>query len=116
MLLHLFNPENDLALADGNANYCAPPSAMKIAYDLSSLPLWFAEDDDFVLLADNLHKKYYDVISQTFPLPQIYTSNDADIITKCSPWGWSLQIRRRFENLGFSDNQLQSVESIKLLR
>ena len=33
MQLHLFNPENDLALADGNANYCAPPSALKIAYE-----------------------------------------------------------------------------------
>ena len=46
MKLHLFNPENDLAIADGNANYCAPPSALKIAYDLSTLPLWYANNED----------------------------------------------------------------------
>ena len=30
MKLHIFNPENDLALADGGANYCPTPAATRI--------------------------------------------------------------------------------------
>ena len=69
MQLHLFNPENDLAIADGNANYCAPPSALKIAYDLSTLPLWYADEEDKVYRPDILHSEYYKEYSQKFSLP-----------------------------------------------
>lgn len=115
MQLHLFNPENDLALADGNANYCAPPSANKIAYDLSTLPLWFADEEDFVLLPDTIHTDYYNTYSQIFKLPQLFTSINSKI-THCAPWGWSLQIRKRFTNMGFSDEVLPLIETINKLR
>ena len=82
MQLYLFNPENDLALADGNANYCAPPSANKIAYDLSTLPLWFADEEDFVILPNNIHIEYYNKYSQIFKLPQLFTSNNKQAIFK----------------------------------
>ena len=36
MILYIFNPENDLALADGGANYCPPPAAALIAHELAS--------------------------------------------------------------------------------
>ncbi len=115
MQLYLFNPENDLALADGNANYSAPPSANKIAYDLSTLPLWFADEEDFVLLPDAIHTDYYNTYSQIFKFPQLFTSNN-NSITHCTPWGWSLQIRKRFTNMGFSDEVLPSIETINKLR
>ena len=70
MKLHLFNPENDLAIADGNANYCAPPSALKIAYDLSTLPLWYANNEDAVYLSDTSHFEYYKEYSKNFILPK----------------------------------------------
>ena len=58
MKLHIFNPENDLALADGGANYCPTPAAAYIAYDLASLPLWFAGEQDCVVLPDGVHREY----------------------------------------------------------
>lgn len=116
MQLHLFNPENDLALADGNANYCAPPSALKIAYDLASLPLWYANEDSCVFLPDIQHSEYHKFYSQYFSLPSKFNAENLDNISKCTPWGWSLHVRKRFENIGFSSDSLISTQSIAKLR
>ena len=116
MKLHLFNPENDLAIADGNANYCAPPSALKIAYDLSTLPLWYANNEDAVYLPDTLHLQFYKEYSQKFSLPKAYSEENRDDITKCIPWGWSMYIRKRFENMGFANETLIPIETIDRLR
>ena len=45
MNLNLFNPENDLAIALGGENYTPPPAAQLIGKELSTLPLWYADDD-----------------------------------------------------------------------
>ena len=45
MNLYLFNPENDLAIAFGGENYTPPPAAQLIGKELSTLPLWYADDD-----------------------------------------------------------------------
>lgn len=116
MKLHLFNPENDLAIADGNANYCPPPSALKIAYDLSTLPLWYADKEDTVYLPDISHSQFYKGMSQKFSLPNTFNSQNLEIITKCLPWGWSMYIRKKFENMGFSNEALISTETINRLR
>ena len=42
MKLHIFNPDADMALADGKENYIAPASARLMARDLALLPLWYA--------------------------------------------------------------------------
>ena len=42
--MFLFNPDNDLALANFSSNYTPPSSALKIAEDLAVLPVWYAPD------------------------------------------------------------------------
>ena len=106
MILHLFNPENDLALADGNANYSPPPSAVRIAYDLASLPLWYASADDYVFIPDDRHLKYHSEMSELFPLPKACTSVGFLPFAECRPWGWSSQMLRRFKAMGVNENIL----------
>lgn len=101
MKLHIFNPENDLALADGGANYCPTPAATRIAYDLASLPLWFADKDDCVVLPDVIHSEYYKGVSSLFTLATPYDIGRKNNITECVPWGWSPQIKRRLRVMGF---------------
>ena len=48
MTLHIFNPENDLALADGKPGYTAPASARQMRHDLYWLPKWWAREGDVV--------------------------------------------------------------------
>ena len=102
MKLYIFNPENDLALADGGANYCPTPAAAKIAYDLASLPLWFANAGDKVVLPNETHLGYHKRVSSLFTVASPYNENICDAITSCSPWGWSAQIKRRLSVMGFS--------------
>lgn len=116
MKLHLFNPENDLALADGNSNYCPPPAARAIAHDLSSLPLWFADADDCVLLPSDFNVGYVADMSRYFTLPRAVVSAPLQQISAVVPWGWSAQMRRRFSAMGVDDSLLPKPACIEQLR
>ena len=113
MKLHIFNPENDLALADGGANYCAPPAAMQIARDLGSLPLWFAPGNDAVLLPDDFHNEYYQDLSLVFNLARPFSHSMKDDIDVFVPWGWSPQIKRRIMAMGFKESLLPAENEIE---
>lgn len=116
MKLHIFNPENDLALADGGANYYPPPAALRIAHDLASLPLWFAEEDSTVLLPDAVHASYHASLSDAFKLAAPYCESLKKRITAIRPWGWSPQIKRRLKAMGFADNLFLADGKISKLR
>ena len=47
--VYLFNPDNDLALANGDENYTPPLSARKMADDLSLLPIWYTSPGMLVM-------------------------------------------------------------------
>ncbi|MEG1586319.1 MAG: hypothetical protein RR346_05540 [Bacteroidales bacterium] len=96
MQLHLFNPENDLALANGDPNFVAPVSARKLARDLASLPAWWSEPDDLIF---EEKKDYSDV-----PL------------TVCAPWGWSAEVKKRFLKAGVSTALLPTDDQIERIR
>lgn len=53
MNLYLFNPDNDLALANNDDNYRSPASARKMGSDLTPLMGWIAGDGDFLLFPEN---------------------------------------------------------------
>ncbi len=44
-LMYLFNPDNDLALANFSPNYTPPASATRMAEELAVLPIWYAGED-----------------------------------------------------------------------
>ena len=58
MNLYLFNPENDLAIAFGGENYTPPPAAQLIGKELSTLPLWYADDDTTIYIPDKLPARW----------------------------------------------------------
>ncbi len=115
MKLYIFNPENDLALADGGANYCPTPAAAQIAYDLASLPLWFADKQDCVVLPDEGHCEYRKWVSSLFAVASPYSNEMQSSVTSCVPWGWSAQIKRRLRVMGF-DSILPNETSIAAIR
>ena len=116
MKLHIFNPENDLALADGGANYSPPPAAAGIAHDLCTLPLWFADTSDTVLLQGKKHLEYYNAMSGAFVLPHIFSIGMQQGIAECQPWGWSPQILRRLKAMGIPQASLPSNSFIEEVR
>lgn len=116
MKLHLFNPENDLALACGNSNYCPPPSAQAIAVNLATLPLWFAPHCDLVFCDNEVCRAYHKEKSAIFSLPQLFDGSKTAAVDGCSPWGWSAMMRRRFKDIGVCEDFLPSKENVERLR
>lgn len=112
MKIHFFNPENDLALADGNSNYCPPPAARAIAHDLASLPLWYAMPGDSVILPDALHRSYRSKMAELFDIAPEYAGGEG----VCSPWGWSRQVRSRLAAMGFGDAALLPIKRVEQIR
>ena len=116
MKLHIFNPENDLALADGGANYCPPPAAASIANDLCTLPLWFASPDDAVLLKEKVHIDYCSEMQEQFTVARPFSSDMLNSIEECVPWGWSSQMLRRLESMGIQNKNLPEKRFIEKIR
>lgn len=116
MLLHIFNPENDLALADGGANYCPPPAATHIARDLAALPLWFAGSEELVFLPSDTHRAYYKEVDSVFDIAQCYGHVHEKDVTGFRPWGWSAQMKRRIKAMGFNVGLLPADEVIENIR
>lgn len=96
MRLHLFNPENDLALANGDPNFVAPASARKLAEDLALLPQWWSEAGDRLFVESNVWKN--------------------EPIQVCAPWGWSAESRQRFLKAGVNPLLLPSEIAIANIR
>ncbi|MDI9605046.1 MAG: hypothetical protein QM305_06940 [Bacteroidota bacterium] len=46
MFIYLFNPENDLSLANFSANYMPPASAVRMAREMALLPIWYAGSEN----------------------------------------------------------------------
>ncbi|MCR5313795.1 MAG: hypothetical protein K6E54_09195, partial [Bacteroidaceae bacterium] len=119
--LLLFNPSNDMALAANSQEYLPPLHIQRMESDLAFLPLWWAEEDDYILMPDN-SVRHVDL--STIQSLHDYCSSDShdveflqsifssmpivkDVREVCSglipaPWGWNNALRRRLLRLGVS--------------
>ena len=52
MTLHIFNPEHDIALASGLANFTAPHAGRQLRHDLGFLPALWASEGDIIMVDD----------------------------------------------------------------
>lgn len=95
MKIHLFNPENDLALAAGKANYTPPLPVKRFKKALAQLPRWYADTNDVILTTG---MTLTDLPSNAVP----------------SPWGWSADAVSQFQKSGFS-GPFPDVEAVRRL-
>lgn len=106
--LYIFNPEHDLALANGNVNYEAPLSARKFAKDLSCLPLWYAEEGDSVV-ASQENQEWKLQMERLFPVMKTISLVEFQTDEKLLPWGWNFALRKNFD--GINDSFVENVAS-----
>ncbi len=97
MHFHIFNPCNDLALADGMPWYKPPKMALQFASDCALLPLWYAAEGDFVY-AENADKEWLAAIRERSP--QLNSVSVVDDFSACTPenfmpWGMDAAIVHR---------------------
>ena len=96
MKVHIFNPENDLALADGRPGYTAPASARQMRKELHWLPEWWAEEGDLVWDGESSLQL-----------------QEGDEIC---PWGWSPALIHQLKQGGVADSLLPTPEQMDHLR
>lgn len=114
--LYLFNPENDLALAHGKAQYTAPPNALFLHNAGAALPFWFCNKGDCVL-APGLDCDWLKKISSLFGLNgELLCEQNLSIVTACNPWGWSLNAKKQFVNCGVATDLLPQDIDLSSIR
>lgn len=117
MKLYIFNPESDLALANGDENFMPPLSIRKMATDLSFLPLWYAQTEACILTKlDGISSdKLYGI-----DFPNKYLIKESDLqtkeITEVVPWSWNPALIKRLEQEGLSGKLLPTPEKMNLIR
>lgn len=94
--LYVFNPENDMALADGKPGYTPPAQIQQMRRELWWLPQWWAKEDDIVWNGED----------------GLSLSPDTQIL----PWGWSPAIRHQLMQAGVQESLLPSPERIEHIR
>lgn len=111
-ILHLFNPEHDIALAANLSNFTAPRAGRVLRSELGFLPLIWADADDVVMVDDveksrrlwqqfcSLHEWWLpsDCVCRSSQLCQHNeVGNRAARIDGVSPWGWDRAVCRQLE-------------------
>lgn len=118
--LYVFNPEHDLALANGEVNYMPPASARQMALELALLPMWYAEGPESRVLAPSTSNlDFLRKMQERFQLPvQLMTEPELASETNLNihPWGWDLALRRRLLSLGVEEGRIPSREQLQALR
>jgi hypothetical protein len=94
--LYVFNPENDMALADGRPGYTPPAQIQQMRHELWWLPQWWAKEGDIVWNGED----------------RLKLTDDTQIL----PWGWSPVLRHQLEQAGVQEFLLPSTEKIEQIR
>ena len=116
---YIFNPDSDLALANGDANYLPPRSARRMADDLALLPAWYADEGDAVLIPSSDAIYYWSKTSSNNILRseiKWITNKESLPSQPLSPWGWNAALVKQMKVRGLGDEHLPSVEEMEALR
>ena len=114
--LHIFNPDNDLALASGLDYYTAPPMAAKLGLDLQMLPAWWADDGDSILaLPSPQNAQWAEHLHDIFGINiDLIDKNHLQNHTFCyRPWGWNLSLRNQLLSCSVPEEHLPQRAEIK---
>jgi hypothetical protein len=118
--LLIFNPDNDMALADGGANYMPPRIIRRMAEDLAILPAWMAESGDAVVAASAYNDRFLREANGQFGLGvSLVTPPELQEVAgeyRLSPWGWSPALCLRLRKQGVQEELLPDSARLERLR
>lgn len=124
MILHVFNADNDMALANGEPGYTPPASIQRMMRNTALLPTHWAKPGDGVLTEEGVW-----MVEQPAPRTENWSesidagkghlvelSSVLSLITEVRPWGWSPAVCHRLRVLGIADNLLPSQAQLTEIR
>lgn len=106
--IYLFNPENDMALANFTPYYKAPSEIIRMANDLSVLPAWYAPEGSTIKV-DSLSRVslWREQCPVSDFLPDVIWSAEWENMPY-KPWGWSPSLLYTLRKAGVNDSFLLS--------
>lgn len=119
MILHVFNPEHDIALSYQREHLTVPHAAQELRMNLGWLPAIWAHDGDIVLVDDvpfavksamHWHGPKSDVL---FLSPQDLRDIHFDAI---SPWGWDITLCNQLMSAGIDPSLLPTPAILSSIR
>jgi hypothetical protein len=121
MVLHVFNPEHDLALASGLSNFTAPHAGRRLRADLSYLPALWAGRDDCVLVehVEQARRAYGRLRARVGGAPCRFVDKsqlNRLAIDRVEPWGWDLALRAALIRYGVRPETCPSESEIAAVR
>lgn len=124
MILHIFNPEHDLALASNLDNFTAPHAARELRAGLGFLPAFWAADGDAVLVDDaGYAAKAFGKAATRLGLPSAARINfvtkeqlDGLCPDKVEAWGWDTTLRNYLLRNGIDAAVLPTLDRLDSIR
>jgi len=106
--IYLFNPENDMALANFTPYYKAPSEIIRMVNDLSVLPAWYAPEGSAIKV-DSLSRVslWREQCPASDFLPDVIWSAEWENMPY-KPWGWSPSLLYTLRKAGVNDSFLLS--------
>lgn len=114
--LYLFNPENDLALAHGGHNYCAPKNVARLRDLGSFLPFWVASKNDYIFCPQINHDWAHKTCEQFDLQGKIFDSSEYPHDIQPVPWGWSISAVDHFMRIGMPSDYMPDEAAIRRIR
>lgn len=121
MILHIFNPEHDLALANNTKHFIAPHAARQLKADLGFLPALWAEDGDLILVnnlasATKHLQRFTKFIKRCHLVSEELLAAIKSDITEIRPWGWNESLKQELLNMGLSEKIMPTEQQLFALR
>ncbi len=117
-ILVLFNPEHDLALANGDPHYMPSAAVRQMMTDLAVLPAWYAPAGSRIVAPSAYNLAFLEEMREFFPdLPRVCTPPEvaAGCWQDVQPWGWDAVVKRRLLLLGVDSEVLPDTDRLRLL-
>lgn len=74
-MIHYFNPGHETAVLNSSKYYMPPANVVAMQRELAYLPAWYAKENDYVLVEDELSNTFLD-FTKPWKLPLPVTKND----------------------------------------
>ncbi|MBO4826048.1 MAG: hypothetical protein J5506_02265 [Prevotella sp.] len=117
MVLHVFNPEHDIALAYNRPNFTAPRAGRQLRTDLGFLPAIWADDGDVVLVNDvEVARNAVQQCKAHMANVHFVTHVPADTITDVSVWGWDRAVCHQLVRAGVPERLLPTDKQLETIR
>lgn len=119
MILNIFNPEHDIALAYNTQNITMPHAVQSLRGNLGFISAFYANDGEFVLV-DDIQFAIKATKSFLGYMPNVVFVEKNDLkylpITCIKPWGWDKHLKAELVSCGMSEKLMPDDENLDIFR